>query len=113
MVRARAPLVVRNIGIAPKGGMARVTGPGNNSAAGGPVDGEVMSGQAWLASLPAELAAQRLVMLGLVDFCAATPVVTSLWVGCSLGRGAGDALSDIDAALGIAAERGHAGAEQV
>lgn len=73
----------------------------------------VNSGREWLASLPAELAAQRRVMTGLVDFCAATPTVTSLWVGCSLGRGAGDALSDIDAALGIAVERGHAGAEQV
>ncbi len=52
-------------------------------------------------------------MAGLVDFCAATSIVTSLSVGCSLGRGVGDALSDIDAALGIAAERGHAGAEQV
>jgi hypothetical protein len=79
----------------------------------GDTTSSVNSGREWLASLPAELAAQRRVMAGLVDFCAATPVVTSLWVGCSLGREAGDALSDIDAALGIAAERGHAGAEQV
>jgi hypothetical protein len=70
-------------------------------------------GREWLASLPAELSAQRRVMTGLVDFCTATPEVTSLWVGCSLGRGAGDALSDIDAALGIDAERGQAGAEKV
>ena len=34
-------------------------------------------------------------------------------VGCSLGRGAADALSDIDAALGVDAERGPAGAEAV
>jgi hypothetical protein len=39
--------------------------------------------------------------------------VTSLNVGCSLGRGAGDALSDIDAAMGLAAERGAAGAAQI
>ena len=71
------------------------------------------SGREWLASLPAELAAQRHIMARLVDFCAATPVVTSLSVGCSLGRGAGDALSDIDAALGLAADRGQAGADQV
>jgi hypothetical protein len=70
-------------------------------------------GQAWLDSLPAELAPQRRVMAGLLDFCAATPLVTSLTVGCSLGRGAGDALSDIDAALGVAAERGDAGAGRV
>ncbi len=71
------------------------------------------SGREWLASLPAELAAQRRIMAALVEFCEATPVVSSLWVGCSLGRGAGDALSDIDAALGVAAERGEAGAEPV
>ena len=70
-------------------------------------------GRAWLAALPDELAAQRRVMAGLVDRCAAWPLVTSLLVGCSLGRGAADALSDIDAALGVDAERGEAGAERV
>jgi hypothetical protein len=71
------------------------------------------TGRAWLAALPGELAAQRRVMAGLIEFCEVTPLVTSLSVGCSLGRGAADALSDIDAALGIAAERGNAGAGQV
>ena len=52
-------------------------------------------------------------MAGLIDFCEARPLVTSLSVGCSLGRGAADPLSDIDAALGVAAERGIAGAERV
>jgi hypothetical protein len=89
----------------------RLTDPGRNSADNGA--GGASSGRAWLASLPAELAAQRRVMAGLVEFCEATPQVTSLWVGCSLGRGAADALSDIDAALGVAAERGDAGAPQV
>src|SRR5215471_15357013 len=70
-------------------------------------------GRAWLAALPDELAAQRRVMAGLVDRCAAWPLVTSLLVGCSLGRGAADALSDIDAALGVDTERGEAGAERV
>jgi hypothetical protein len=41
-------------------------------------------------------------MARLLDFCAAAPQVTSFSVGCSLGRGAADALSDIDAALGVA-----------
>jgi len=91
----------------------QVTGPGNNSATDGPDGHRTNSGREWLASLPAELAAQRHILAGLVDFCAATPVVTSLSVGCSLGRGAGDALSDIDAALGLAADRGQAGADQV
>jgi hypothetical protein len=39
--------------------------------------------------------------------------VVSLLVGCSLGRGAADALSDIDAALGVDAPRGASGAERV
>lgn len=72
-----------------------------------------MTGRAWLAALPGELAAQRRVMAGLIEFCEVTPPVTSLAVGCSLGRGAADALSDIDAAMGVAAECGNAGAGQV
>jgi len=72
-----------------------------------------VSGRAWLATLPDELAAQRSLMTGLISFCEATPIVTQLTVGCSLGRGAADALSDVDAAMGIAAARGGAGAGQV
>ena len=71
------------------------------------------AGMAWVDSLPAELASQRRVLAGLLAFAERTPRVTSLNVGCSLGRGAGDALSDIDAALGIAAARGRAGAAGV
>src|SRR3974390_993622 len=72
-----------------------------------------VAGRAWLAALPDELGAQRHVMTGLVDRCEAWPLVTSLLVGCSLGRGAADALSDIDAAPGLDAERGEAGADRV
>jgi hypothetical protein len=71
------------------------------------------AGRAWLASLPGELARQRRVMAGLADRCEAWPLATSLLVGCSLGRGAADALSDIDAALGVDASPGQAGAGQV
>jgi hypothetical protein len=71
------------------------------------------AGRAWLAGLPAEVAAQRRLMTGLLEFCEAAPLVTSLTVGCSLGRGAADALSDVDAAIGLAAEPGAAGAAQV
>lgn len=60
------------------------------------------AGREWLAGLPDSLTAQRRVMAGLLDFCEATARVTSFSVGCSLGRGAGDALSDIDAAIGVA-----------
>ena len=67
-------------------------------------------GRNWLAALPGELDAQRRVMTGLVDRCEIWPQATSLLVGCSLGRGAADALSDIDVALGVDAPRGEAGA---
>jgi hypothetical protein len=70
-------------------------------------------GRGWLAALPAELAAQQRVMAGLVDRCEAWPFATSFLVGCSLGRGAADALSDIDAALGVDAEPGEVGAGRV
>jgi hypothetical protein len=72
-----------------------------------------MEGRAWLAALPEELAAQRRVLTGLVERCEAWPLATSLLVGCSLGRGAADELSDIDAALGVDAPRGEAGARRV
>ena len=76
-------------------------------------DTGALAGRAWLAALPDELAAQRRLLAGLVDRCEAWPSVRSLLVGCSLGRGAADALSDIDAALGVDAERGQAGADRV
>ena len=72
-----------------------------------------MEGRAWLEALPEELAAQRRVLLGLVDRCEAWPLATSLVVGCSLGPGAADELSDIDAALGVEAPRGEAVAGRV
>jgi hypothetical protein len=72
-----------------------------------------MEGRAWLAALPDELTAQRRVLTGLVDRCEAWPLAASLLVGCSLGRGAADELSDIDAALGVDAPRGDEGAGRV
>jgi hypothetical protein len=70
-------------------------------------------GRSWLAALPDELSAQRRLMAGLLDYSEATTSVTSLLVGCSLGRGAADALSDIDAALGVDADAGEPGADLV
>jgi hypothetical protein len=86
------------------------TGFDNQSSAG---IATATGGRAWLAALPDELAAQRRLMTGLLDYCEPTPSVTSLLVGCSLGRGAADALSDIDAALGVDADPGDAGAATV
>jgi hypothetical protein len=96
--------------------MAAEPGPGtvaDQADGNSPGAAGVLTGRAWLAVLPGELAAQRRVMAGLVDRCEVWPSVRSLLVGCSLGRGAGDALSDIDAALGVDAERGLAGADLV
>ena len=71
------------------------------------------TGREWLAALPGELSAQRRIMAVLIEFCDTTPIVTSLSVGCSIGRGAADELSDVDAAIGIDTERGAAGARQI
>ncbi|TWP36785.1 hypothetical protein [Leekyejoonella antrihumi] len=70
-------------------------------------------GRRWLAALPAELEGQRDLLARLLDFCLATPLTSSLSVGCSLGRGAADTLSDVDAALGVDAARGEPGADRV
>jgi hypothetical protein len=91
-------------GLGPAGGRAGRDSPG---------DAGRLTGGAWLAALPDELAGQRHVMAGLADRCQAWALARSLLVGCSLGRGAADALSDIDAVLGIDADRGQAGAERV
>jgi hypothetical protein len=72
-----------------------------------------MSGRAWLAALPGELGPQRRVIGALADRCETWPLATSLLVGCSLGRGAADAMSDIDAALGVDAGAGEGGAREV
>ena len=87
--------------------------PGQESRDAGAAGAGALAGRAWLAALPDELAAQRHVMSGLVDRCEAWPLAMSLLVGCSLGRGAADALSDIDAALGIDALPGEAGAGRI
>ena len=62
-------------------------------------------GARWIEELPAGLAAQRDLLRGLLAFGQADPDVTWLVVGCSLARGAGDWLSDIDAAVGVVDEQ--------
>jgi hypothetical protein len=87
---------------------------GRSAAAKTPADAGAQAGRAWLAALPDELAAQRRVLTGLTDRCEAWALARSLLVGCSLGRGVGDALSDIDAALGVDANpSGAAGAKRI
>lgn len=62
-------------------------------------------GARWIEELPAGLAGQRDLLRGLLAFSQADPDVKWLVVGCSLARGAGDWLSDIDAAVGFVDEQ--------
>jgi predicted nucleotidyltransferase len=55
----------------------------------------------WLDSLPAELERQRSVMTRMVDTARADERIRVVIVGCSIGRGAADALSDIDALIAV------------
>ncbi len=61
------------------------------------------AGERWLAGLPAQLDRHRRLLAGLLELCQREPLAVSLSVGCSLGRGAADPLSDVDAALGVTA----------
>jgi hypothetical protein len=63
-----------------------------------------LSGRAWIAQLPAELAGQRRLLDGLMALCEADPDVRWLALGCSMGRGAADELSDLDLAMGAEAD---------
>lgn len=76
-------------------------------------DPDASWGRRWLGGLPGELHRQRAMLTLLLDLCVATPSISSLSVGCSLGRGAADALSDVDAALGVDAVGGEDGAREV
>ncbi|MEO8632616.1 MAG: hypothetical protein ABI466_04600 [Chloroflexota bacterium] len=55
----------------------------------------------WLVSLPKELAPHREVIRGLLREAERDPGIRVLVVGCSLGRNAGDELSDVDAMYAV------------
>lgn len=57
-------------------------------------------GASWIATLPPELKAQRNLLEGLLVVAADDADIAWLTLGCSLARGAGDPLSDLDAAMG-------------
>lgn len=63
--------------------------------------------------LPPQLSRQRDALTRLLGFAESTPAVSSLSVGCSLGRSAADEYSDVDAAVGVECPRGAAGAGRV
>jgi hypothetical protein len=62
-----------------------------------PVDAE-----RWLRDLPAELGPQRDVITGLLNEARKDARIRLFVVGCSIGRGTADALSDVDALYGVA-----------
>jgi hypothetical protein len=66
----------------------------------GPATG-AKTGRAWIDSLPAELAGQREISRRLLALCEADDRIRWLVIGCSLGRGAADRLSDLDMAAGV------------
>jgi len=55
----------------------------------------------WLRSLPIELAPHREVMLGFIREAESDPEIRLLVVGYSIGRGAADELSDVDAMYAV------------
>ena len=61
-------------------------------------------GRAWISRLPDELGGQRSILDRLLSLCEATEGVRWLVVGCSVGRGVGDGLSDLDVAVGVREE---------
>ena len=63
---------------------------------------ETETGRAWIAALPAELAGQARILRGLLELCEREPDARWFALSCSLARGAGDRLSDVDAGIGVA-----------
>lgn len=60
-----------------------------------------LHGLGWIDQLPAELAGQRALLRRLLELCEANDDLRWLVIGCSLARGAGDRLSDLDVAMGV------------
>jgi hypothetical protein len=58
-------------------------------------------GRAWIDRLPGELAGQQAIMRQLLAFSEADPDVCWLAIGCSVARGAGDRMSDLDMGIGV------------
>jgi hypothetical protein len=61
----------------------------------------VSGGRGWLGSLPPSLARQHAVLESFLATAARDERIRVLVVGCSLGRGTGDAQSDVDALIGV------------
>ena len=55
----------------------------------------------WVEQLPDAMAGQRMLLRGLLSLCEAEESIRWLVIGCSVARGAGDYLSDLDVAIGV------------
>ena len=63
-----------------------------------------MDGREWIGRLPDELAGQRAILLGLLDWSGRDERVRWLCVACSVGRGAADRLSDLDLGMAVTSD---------
>jgi len=59
------------------------------------------AGHDWVERLPAELAGQRAILRRLLAACESDQAIRWLAIACSVGRGAGDRLSDLDMGIGV------------
>jgi hypothetical protein len=71
------------------------------------------SGRDWVDALPDDMAGQRALLRRLLAECEANDNIRWLVVACSVGRGAGDSLSDLDMGMGITDDTFDAGIAQV
>jgi hypothetical protein len=60
-----------------------------------------LDGSAWIDQLPDEMARQKMLLRGLLTVCEDENSIRWLVIGCSIARGAGDCLSDLDLAIGV------------
>jgi hypothetical protein len=60
-----------------------------------------VDGRKWIAGLPESMDDQRQILLNLLDWCESEPRIAFFAVACSVGRGAGDSLSDLDTGMAI------------
>jgi hypothetical protein len=70
----------------------------------GQYDSDMSARREWLESLSPSLAPQRVVLESFLATAARDERIRVVVVGCSLGRNVGDALSDVDALIGVRPE---------
>jgi hypothetical protein len=66
---------------------------------------DARAGRAFLAAMPDTVARQREILGAMLDVIEHEPALRWFELGCSLGRDAGDELSDIDCGVGVADDR--------